>query len=154
VVTGYILDVSRCAYPSLAKGAEPSGVVIGVGERSGRDDTWACTMEMGRRQALTRIRQTNYGEASQTQSRGGLGPSQWRSPPRTMTGSQINMICCVKASKVLSARDIHCKPNKKQLTSRIASTKHSQCPDDILKSRMNLSAIKGTTLHHMTHLVE
>jgi len=31
--------------------------------------------------------------------------------------------------------------------------KHGQCPDDILKSRMNLSAIKGTTLHHMTHLV-
>jgi len=44
VVTGYILDASRRAYSSLAKGAEPSGVVIGMGEDSGREDTWACTM--------------------------------------------------------------------------------------------------------------
>ena len=44
MVTGYILDVSRRAYSLLAKGAEPSGAVIGVGERSGREDTWACTM--------------------------------------------------------------------------------------------------------------
>jgi hypothetical protein len=44
VVTGYILDASRRAYSSFAKGAELSGVVIKVGERSGREDTWACAM--------------------------------------------------------------------------------------------------------------
>jgi hypothetical protein len=58
--------------------------VIGVGEHSRREDTWACTMIPSSVECLSAARdgpETSFDmnpsdEASQTQSPGGLSPSQ------------------------------------------------------------------------------
>ena len=53
--------------------------------------------------------------------------------------------------KILSVSDINQATNN-SLAER-HKPKHCQPPNDILKPQMNIS-YHGTTLHHMTHLVE
>jgi len=77
----YILDASRRAYSSLAEDAEPSGVVIGVGERSGREDTWACTMIPSSLECLSAARdgpETSFDTNPSDELRGSIANAESR----------------------------------------------------------------------------